>query len=142
MSIDIANYPDPQGASGDVIAHAYMYIVQTDICYTGNTSGLVTAYIYRSAAAAAAGNVPNIDQIQVALGEVMVSAVSANPDATPPVAGSPATTFPTLTELATNAATIQAANPGLDPFGAFRLAVYEGLKLHPKISGYTLADVA
>lgn len=141
MSIDIANFPDPQGAATDVIEHAYMYIVQTNICYTGNTSGLVVAYIYRSAAAAA-GNASSVDQIRVALGEVMVPAVQADPKTTPPVAAVPAITFPTLTELATNAAQIQAANPGLDPFGAFRQAVYAGLKLHPKISKYTLTDVA
>jgi hypothetical protein len=131
MSIQITDYPDPQGASGDVIPAAYMYIVQTNICYVGGTSGQVTAYIYRSAAAAADGGVPNVDQILVALGEVLVQADGE----------APAVTFPTLVELATNAATLQVATPSLDPFNAFRAAVYEGLKLHPKLSGLTLTDV-
>lgn len=132
MSLQITDYPDPQGVEGDVIPFAYMYIVQTDLCYVGDTSGRVIAFIYRSAAAALAGTVPSVDTISVALGETLVPADGETP----------AVVFPTLTELATEAAALQQATPALDPFGAFRAAVYNGLRLHPKLTGLTLTEVA
>lgn len=132
MSLLIANYPDPHGAPGETISAAYLDIVQTNFCYLGDTSGNVIANIYKSADAAATKNIPPIDHLVVALGEVLV----------PASATAAAIVFPTLSQLIANAASAQKANPTLDPFGAERIAIFAALRLHPKISTYTLTDVA
>jgi hypothetical protein len=152
-ALQLANYPDPQGAKGAVIPAAYAYIVQTNFHFgfthkapDGSDTvadGLIIVYIYRSADAADNEEAQKVADFAVQPGELLVPASPGDPNATPPVPPTPALYFPTVEQLDAAAAQVQqqAPPPGLSPFAAQRYAMYQALKLHPKLKAYTPTDV-
>lgn len=123
MSLQLPSYPDPTNTSP--ITNAYAWIAQINLDFVAG-SGRVVVWVNRDAASAAAG-LPPVATLGFALGEVVV-----------PASGSaPAVTFPTLAQLLTSAATIQAATPANAPFDSFRQAVYQALMTLPQFAGAT-----
>jgi hypothetical protein len=117
MAFQVKDYPDPQGAAGDVIPLACVYIIRIIFNFVDNF-GDVVAGIYRSKAAALS-SVGTVGTISASLGN----------------------NFSTITELATNAAAYQAEHPEIDPFGAFQAVIYNELKKDNKFKGLTLIDI-
>lgn len=123
MSLQVPSYPDP--TSTTPVTNAYAWIASLAIDFVSG-AGRVTVWVNRNAASASAA-LPPVATLDYGLGQVI----------TPASGSTPAVTFPTLTQLLTSAATIQAANPSSAPFDSIRAAVYQALQALPQFAGST-----
>lgn len=117
MSLSVPIYPNQYSTTP--LENAYVWINAINLDLVRRT-GSLGVFVNVDAASASAGLDP-IDAFGVTLGEVQTDG----------------TTFPTLTDILTSAATAAVADGTLSPFDAIRKAIYTALLLHPKLTGGT-----
>jgi hypothetical protein len=137
MYILLSSYTFPTDAEATENAVAYVSYIGADVW--DGSSGRVDLWLYRSFELAnVSPSLTAADKFIVRCGEIMVHAVAAQPDASPPIEAVEEVRFPDVLTIDAEAAQVIAANPSLSPMRAIGAVIYSHLVNHPRLVGASL----
>jgi hypothetical protein len=125
MAIQISSYPSPYSATPLINAYGWITGLSLNLA---EGIGSVTLAVNPSQAD---DGKPPIASITVRLGQVLVAGDPGDPNATPPVAPTPAVTFPTLEQMLADPTFLAA-------WVTIATALYTGLLADPQLAGSTV----